>query len=172
MGIFKSSKEKGFRPRIVDLRVDRWLSVDYLKETTSHFKAILNDIVVPKRARYSETFDEAVHRLHLTDSELAQRKLEFSRLFYFFIILSLFVIGYGLYFAFHGHFISAIISFCLSIYSFTQAFRFHFWLFQLKNRKLGCTLREWFNSSIDSEPRNNIVVKPDHFPDHSRKNKD
>lgn len=137
MGMFK----------LIDVRVDRWLSLDYLKETSRHFQAIFRGTFVPQKPRYSETFEEAVQRLELSENDLIQRQFEFTRLFYFFIVLSLIVIGYGLYLAYFGHFIGAIVSFCLALYSFTQAFRFHFWLFQLKHRKLGCTLKEWFFSS-------------------------
>lgn len=157
MGIFRSSKK--VMGRIVDVRVDKWLSVDYLKETTGHFKAILNDMVVPQKARYSETFEEAQQRLNLSEKDLADRKHEFTKLFYFFVALSLVVISYGLYLAYHGSFGPALIAFCLALYSFTQAFRFHFWLFQLKNRKLGCSLREWFNSSAHTETQKDIILK-------------
>jgi intracellular multiplication protein IcmV len=149
MGIFRDSK--GFTSKIVDVRIDKWMSVDYLKETTGHIKSIVQDVMVPKKARYSETFDEAIKRLDLTEADIAARKNEFTRLFRFFTILSLVVVVYGLYLAFSGNFVSALIAFCLSFYSFTQAFRFHFWLFQLKHRKLGCTIREWFNSSIEHQ---------------------
>jgi len=36
----------------------------------------------------------------------------------------------------------------LTLYVLTQAFRYHFWLFQLRNRKLGCTLSEWWNARV------------------------
>lgn len=157
MGVFRSTKKVA--SKIVDVRVDKWLSVDYLKETSGHFKSLLVDVVVPKKARYSETFDEAVQRLNLSDSDLQARMHEFTKLFYFFIILSVTVIAYGLYLAYVGSFVPALIAMCLSLYSFTQAFRFHFWLFQLKNRKLGCTLREWFNSSAVSIHQTNIIKK-------------
>lgn len=157
MGVFKSTKK--LATKIVDVRVDKWLGVDYLKETTGHYKALLMDLIVPQKARYSETFDEAVQRLELSDEALHARAHEFTKLFYFFIVLSMLVISYGLYLAYRGSFASALIAFCLSLYSLTQAFRFHFWLFQLKNRKLGCTLKEWFNSSAMSVPSKEIIKK-------------
>lgn len=164
MGLFR--KTKNLAGKIVDVRVDKWLSVDYLKETTGHIKAILDDVFIPKRARYSETFDEAVRRLSLTNEDLQKQKTDFTRLFYFFVILSFAIISYGLYLAVKGSFVAALIAFCLSFYSFSQAFRFHFWLFQLKHRKLGCTLKEWFNSSIQSEPEQHDIVSTDDNDDH------
>lgn len=147
MGLFR--KTRNLAGKVIDVRVDKWVSVDYLKETTGHIKSILDDVLIPKRARYSETFDEALNRLSLTEKDLIQQEKDFTRLFYFFVVLSTVIIIYGLYLAITGSFISALIAFCLSLYSFAQAFRFHFWLFQLKRRKLGCTLKEWFNSSAE-----------------------
>lgn len=159
MGIFRSTKK--LSTKIVDVRVDKWLSVDYLKETTNHFKVILIDIFVPKKPKFSESFEEALQRLELSEKDLQQRKEEFTRLFLFFTILSLSVISYGIYLAYKGSFGASLIAFCLSLYALTQAFRFHFWLFQLKNRKLGCTIKEWFNSSAHTTTRGSIVPSSD-----------
>lgn len=150
MGIFKSSKKAA--GRVVDVRVDKWVSLEYLTETAENFKIILIDSVIPKKATYSETFEEAMARLELTEADLARREKEFSQLFYFFLVLSLAIISYGLYLAFTSNMISTLITFCLSVYTLAQAFRFHFWLFQLKHRKLGCTLKEWMNGEITPAP--------------------
>lgn len=150
MKLFRATK--GLTSKIVDIRVDKWLSLDYLKETTGHLKSIVTSVVVPERPRYSETFEEALQRLHLTEEDLAARKTEFTRLLYFFVFLSVAIVIYGLSLAYSGALLPALIAFCLSVYSLTQAFRFHFWLFQIKNRKLGVTLKEWFNSSAKADP--------------------
>jgi len=153
MGIFKSTKKAA--SKIVDVRVDRWMSLDYLADTTSRFKYLLIDLVVPKKAQYSETFEEALKRLNLTEEDIKQRKKEFTQLFYFFIFLALTIIIYALYVAFQGNILSTFIAFCLSLFCLTQAFRFHFWLFQIKQRKLGCTWREWLNSEIVLQDESN-----------------
>jgi|GEM_PF-671420 len=150
MGIFKSSKSVA--GRVVDVRVDKWVSLQYLGETADNFKNILMDSVIPKKATYSETFEQAMERLELTEADIASRKKEFTQLFYFFLTLSLVIITYGLYLAFTSNMVSTLIAFCLSIYTFSQSFRFHFWLFQLKSRKLGCTVKEWMNAAVNSEP--------------------
>jgi len=134
--------------RIVDVRVDKWMSWDYLSETADRFKVLLVDITVPKKATYSETFEEAMQRLELTEEDLIQRKKEFTRLIYFFLALAGLIVLYALYLAFMRSLAPSLIAFCLSLYCLTQAFRFHFWRFQLTHRKLGCTLKEWMNSKV------------------------
>ena len=82
MGIFRSTKRAA--GRIIDVRVDRWMGWDYLRETADRFKILLLGIVVPQKASYAETFEEAMLRLDLTDQDILKRKEEFTRLFYFF----------------------------------------------------------------------------------------
>jgi len=154
MGIFK--KVSG---RLVDVRVDKWMSWDYLGETADRFKVLFLDIVIPKKASSAETFEEAMQRLELTEEDIADRKKEFTRLFYFFIILAMAIVGYALYLAFAGTLVASLIAFCLALYALTQAFRFHFWLFQLRNRKLGCTIKEWMNSRVYESPTQDLTVK-------------
>lgn len=158
MGFFSTTKKVA--GRIIDIRVDRWISLDYIKETSDRYKILLLDAVVPKKATYSETFEEAMIRLQLTEEDITQRKKEFTQLLYSFIAISVAIILYALYMAIAGKMVASLIAFCLSLYTLSQAFRFHFWLFQLKNRKLGCTLKEWINSQIDTKnkPRPPVVV--------------
>jgi intracellular multiplication protein IcmV len=155
MAIFSSKQVAG---RLVDVRVDRWMSWDYISETTERLKNNLTDIVIPKKATYSETFDEAMLRMDLTEEDLAQRKKEFTRLLYYFLGIAFVIIAYALFMAFKGSMITSLIAFCLSMYALTQAFRFHFWLFQLKNRKLGCTIKEWINSAVLDEKSSQAIV--------------
>jgi intracellular multiplication protein IcmV len=69
------------------------------------------------------------------------------------------IVGYALYTAFKGSMTTSLISFCLALYALTQAFRFHFWLFQLRNRKLGCSIKEWMNSEVHHRPTQDLAVK-------------
>lgn len=160
MGMFKSSKKVA--SRVVDVRVDKWVSLEYLGETADNFKVILLDSIIPKKATYSETFEEAMQRLELTEADLLLRQKEFTQLFYFFLTLSVLIIGYALYLSFTSSMVTTLIAFCLSIYTLAQAFRFHFWLFQLKNRKLGCTVKEWMNAAVSSThgEQTQLAVKP------------
>lgn len=153
MGLWKSTKN--IASKVFDVRVDKWMSLNYLKDVSGQTRSILKDLVIPKKATRSETFEQALERLHLTQDDIAQRKIEFTRLVYLFLGISLIIIGYAIYMIIKGYPLVGLISFCLSAYTLSQAFHFHFWLFQMKNRKLGCTIKEWFNSKIDNpiEPK-------------------
>jgi intracellular multiplication protein IcmV len=159
VGVFSTVKKAA--GHMVDLRVDKWLGWDYIANTTKDYKNIVEGMATPEKAEHIESFDEAMVRLGLTNADVAQRKKEFTRLFLFFIGLSVAIIGYGLFMAVKGHMLTALISFCISIYSLTQAFRFNFWLFQIKNHKLGCTIQEWMNGKtfdpiMEASPKKRI----------------
>jgi intracellular multiplication protein IcmV len=156
MGIFR--KVGG---RLVDVRVDKWMSWDYLGETADRFKILFLDIVIPKKATSAETFEEAMQRLELSEEDLVERKKEFTRLCYFFVALALVIVLYALYLAFQRNMTPSLIAFCLALYALSQALRFHFWLFQLRNRKLGCTVKEWMNSEIHQVESHDITLKSD-----------
>lgn len=145
------AKRRGIMGRIIDTRVDKWMSWDYLSDTTSKIKDSVTDLITPQKAKYNETFEEAMIRLNLTEADLLSRKKEFTRLFYLFVVIGLAIIGYAVYMALLGYMGACLISFCLAAFSFAQAFKWHFWLFQLRNRKLGCTIKEWMNGKIMEE---------------------
>lgn len=156
MGLWKSTKN--IASKVFDVRVDKWMSLNYVKDVSNDTRSILKNLVIPQKATRTETFEEALVRLHLSENDIQQRKKEFTRLVYLFLTLSLIIIGYAIYMIIKGYPLVGLISFCLASYTLSQAFHFHFWLFQMKNRKLGCTIKEWFNSKIDNP------IKPSSLP--------
>ena len=148
-------KRRGFFSHIIDTRVDRWMSWDYISETTDRIKSSVGDLMTPEKPKYKETFQEAMIRLDLTEADIQQRKKEFTRLFYMFLLIGVCIIGYAVYMASQGYFGACLISFCLACYALTLAFKWHFWLFQIRNRKLGCTLKEWLNGTVIEPPPEN-----------------
>lgn len=150
MGLWKSTKNVA--SKIFDVRIDRWMSLSYLKTVSSQTGSILTKLVVPKKATRVETFEQALERLNLTEADLEQRKKEFTQFVWLFLGIAFIIIAYAIYMIFKGYPIVGLISFCISLYALSQAFHFHFWLFQMKHRKLGCTLQEWFHSKIDNTP--------------------
>lgn len=157
MGIFSGVKKVA--SHMFDYRVDRWVAWDTLKSTTKEYQKVVEGLATPERPQVVESFEDAMLRMGLTEYDIQQRQIEFTRLYIFFIVLALSIVGYGIYMAFMSHMVSALISFCIAIYSLTQAFRFNFWLFQVKHRKLGCTVKEWLDGKIFAEIGQSLVPK-------------
>ena len=144
MGLWRGTK------RALDWRLDRWIGLEFIQDTFVRTKSVVQDVFVPKKAKHPETFQDAIERLNLSEEDLAARQKEFTTLIIAFILIGFGVLAYGAYMLFAGHAWITLICTFLGIYAFAQAFRFHFWLFQIKHRKLGCTFSEWFNSEIHS----------------------
>ncbi len=113
------------------------LYAEYLKFRAKCFYATTS--------QYVETFEEALQRLNITEQELEQRRKEFTRLMITYILIAIAVFAYGVYVvSMHKNIAGFIMCFAITIYTLTHAFRYHFWIYQIKYRKLGCSLRDWF----------------------------
>ena len=74
-----------------------------------------------------------------------------------FLRTSLWRVFFSLYLLFSGFLLSCLLAIAVSILSLSQAFRYHFWYFQIKHRKLGCTFEEW----REGKPRSAEEIIPE-----------
>ncbi|MES2212946.1 MAG: type IVB secretion system protein IcmV [Pseudomonadota bacterium] len=136
---------------IIDVRVDRWISLDFLKSHTSQVYGIAKSLFQrqknsnPLLLNQSEDFETAQRRLGLSDEDLTRRQREFFRLSCIYASFGIALLFYALYMAFQIAIGAMILSICLACYAFSHAFSFHFWYFQVKQRKLGCTFQDWLD---------------------------
>lgn len=147
MGFFGGIK-KVVKP-FVD--VPKWVGYEQLKGVTGWVKGLFKRTFVIRKQNYNETFEQAMVRLKLTEQDLAKRTHEFTWLVRFWLALFFLVILYAAYMAGIASWAGLIISISVSLLTLSQAFRYHFWLFQIRHRKLGCTLREWWHSRVTTE---------------------
>jgi intracellular multiplication protein IcmV len=143
MGFFSGVKNLG--SYIFNFRVNKWLDYDMLKRSTTKIVDITRATFSPEQAERTETFEQAMERLNLTEAELQQRLAEFSRLLVIYLIIAALIFAYSVWIAFsYKNIMGFFMGFCITIFALTHAFRYHFWIYQIKHRKLGCSLREWF----------------------------
>lgn len=105
-------------------------------------------IFVPSPSRPVETFEEAQARMKLTDADLAARCRSLYRMSIAMACLSGALFIYVFYHIFYGSLHAAFLTFALTLLAAALSFRYHFWYFQIKSRKLGCTLHEWFRQGL------------------------
>ena len=141
MGIGKSLKNgvsSGFR-------VKRWLGVDTIKNNglfiVRIFKGIFN---ARKTAPIHENFDQAMVRMNLTDADLAKRVRSGRYLVWFCLGLAMALAVYMVCLFYGGQIVAGSMCFMLMLTMMVYAYREHFNIFQIKQRRLGCTYREWF----------------------------
>ena len=143
MGFFSRTKEVG--GYIFNFKVTKWLALDQIKDGAKQITELSKNVFIPAQSEHVETFEEAMVRLQLTEDDLKQRQIEFKRLLIIYLCVAVLIFCYSVWIAYaYRNFYGFCIGFSLTIYVLTQAFRYHFWLFQIKNKKLGCTLRDWF----------------------------
>lgn len=142
---FKITRKTFFNPA-------GWLGYEQLKFYNQVIWGNFKRLGTPETPERTETFDEAMQRLQLTDQDIQQtsdRYLLYAIIFVVFAALAfaggiVYLMGYGTFTAF------ALAMTCTAVL-LVFAFRYHFWYFQIKHRKLGCTFREWWQGkpSID-----------------------
>lgn len=130
-----------------------WLGYDLLKQQSQTLyetvRGVFTGAALPDAP--AETFEQAKTRLNLTEEDIQTSGQNYLMFAILYAGIGLVTIGFGIYLLV-GLFISGfIISLSLAAFLFGQAFRNHFWYFQIKNRKLGCTLEEWRSGSVKHE---------------------
>lgn len=123
-----------------------WLGWKQISSSTKDIKETAEFIFNksdPKEKK-KETFEQAVYRLRLDEKDIHRRAMNFLRLAIFYLVFSFVLFIYAIYlFLETSHLLAVAMTFALSIVLLAYAYREHFWYFQLKKRKFGCTLKEW-----------------------------
>lgn len=149
----KKSKSKA-KYRIILNRifnVKEWSDWARIKSGGTYIKDATQKLFVLKPARPVESFEEAQMRLKLTDEAIASRCRSLFRLSMMMLCLSIILFFYALYHFIYGTIHAGILTVALSSLSAAMAFRYHFWYFQIKTRKLGSTFREWYRQGLLGE---------------------
>lgn len=136
--VFKVSRRTFFNPRA-------WLNYDNIIEGNRAIWQSMRSLFAVRSPRRTETFNQAIERLKLTEEDIKQteaRYIAYVVVFVFFAIISMLFSLYLLFF--HISFSGFLIGLATTGLFGSQAFRFHFWYFQIKHRKLGCTFDEWW----------------------------
>lgn len=131
-------------------RVRRGLGLGELKKSYSSLASDAKEMFTHDKTKNvaKETFEEAQERLQLTEEVLAQRKknLWFTAMFYAGIGVVIFI--YTLYLLFSGVLLGSFIGLVLTAMALGLSFRDHFWYTQIKQRRLGLSVKEWFEYSF------------------------
>lgn len=146
MGLLSGLKKVG--GTIFNFRVKDWVGTDAIVFNFHNIRENFKDTFRKQQAEISETFEEAMIRLNLTENDLEDRRQEFKRLFIIFSIISVLIFIYSVLIAVTNNNIGGFfMGFAITLYSISHAFKYHFWLYQINKRKLGCTVREWFTDN-------------------------
>ena len=139
------AKRKGvrfFTRSIFD--VPRWIGWNSLKQNASSISQMYRSLVhVPKTPKITETFEEAVMRMNLTEADIkkSEKNYTFSANLYFGVFIV--ALCYHFYLVLNQHWTSAFVMVSFDAMMFSFWFRESFRLMQIKQRRLGQNFKEW-----------------------------
>ncbi|MDI9818677.1 MULTISPECIES: type IVB secretion system protein IcmV [unclassified Legionella] len=150
MKIKKSTKLVGIFKRIFNVRA--WFDFDRLSAFTAYLVGGFKTMFIPqKQTGQGESFEAAVARMHLSEKDLIAKQKALYRLSILMCAAAVFIFSYSLYHLYYGTYRAVIVSLVLTLVALVLAFRYHFWYFQIKERKLGCSISEWYRQGLKGD---------------------
>jgi len=133
----------------VNVRADKWIGVENIKQSLGNTALCAKNLFKIQQAERVETFEEAQQRLSVDEAELTKIKIKYTFFYIFYLIGALILFSYGFYIAYHAHrYIGFLMCFSLTLYGLSRAFFYHFWVYQIQQKKLGLTLKDWLHHYI------------------------
>lgn len=120
-----------------------WMGWSEVKSNARLITGMAKNLTHLSEPEHEETYEQAVARMQLTPSMLAQRERVLFRLACFYFLLTVALLAYTVYLFFIGTWVSVMMSGVLVLIGGSLAFREHFWYFQMRQKRLGCTFKEW-----------------------------
>lgn len=154
MGFFSGFKK--IASQVVDVRVDRWANLQGNKDTAVYFFNLARKLLKSPPPSKLDDFERVVEEQALTDAVLQEKSEKYKALATLFVFFAGLLLIYTIILICLGNFMGMCISAALVIYALAQAFRFHFWHFQISQRKLGCSLSEWYRFVSGSKRTSNV----------------
>ncbi len=140
--VFKISRKTFFNPAA-------WLGLNELSAYNRVIGSTLKTTFTKDEAHRTETFEQALKRLNVSEAEIQENAKRYKAYALFFLALSLLTFLVGFYYLFEfGTFSGWVLAMSVTLLFGAHAFRFDFWHFQIKHRKLGCTVQEWWRGQI------------------------
>jgi intracellular multiplication protein IcmV len=144
------SAARGTMRTVADLPT--WFSVDYLKDSNRALHGLVKSTFARSDRASNEAFSQAMVRMGVTEADLGERLKQYRLYFLMLAGFGVLILFYALYVLFFGEFMPFVISLIVSSLAFIRALQYHFWGFQIKHRKLGCSLNEWRSGKIKVPP--------------------
>lgn len=136
------------------LNVKAWVDLDRILEGKRYVAGLysrlmtLNKTDAMQSTGDVESFDAAKARLNLSDHDLLSRQKSLFRLAVLMIGIASCLFSYLVYNLIQAHYLAACLTMVVCMLAMVLAFRYHFWYFQIKQHKLGCTASQWFKEGI------------------------
>lgn len=148
MGFF-SGLGKMVKPLV---NVPKWMNTQQITTDAGYISSLIKKLATPQKAKVKETFEESMARLQLTETDIKTRYSEFKRLAIIFFTIFVALLAYLFYLIFDSSGTVAgraiLLNIVVCLITLIQFIRFHYWMFQIKKRKLGCGIKAYFLGGI------------------------
>lgn len=126
--------------------VPAWIGTNTIRQNTSWLSQLIKQTF--KARHFSEvgqpaSFTDAMQRIGVSEEDLPGRARHFFWVSLMFLLLSIVSLGYMAYLWSHASWLvmmAAVVVFCLFS---TRAYFYSFWCFQIRQKRLDCTFKEW-----------------------------
>lgn len=148
----KSSRTLGVIKNVFNVR--KWSDFDRMRAFTNYLGTGIKRMVIPRKeavADTKKTFAATVSEMKLSEKDLAARSKGLYRLSILMCVIAFCIFSYAVYHMIYGSIKAVIVSLVVSLIALVLAFRYHYWYFQIKERKLGCTFKEWYRQGLLGE---------------------
>lgn len=135
--------------RIINIRL--WFDWDRTKSFTIALKNGIKSLFIIQKKTNTESFDLAISKMNLTETDLLLKQTALFRLSIVMLTAGFMILIYSGYQLFYGSIKGFSVSLVVVLIALALAFRYHFWYFQIKHRKLGCTFTEWYRQGLLGE---------------------
>jgi len=129
----------------------QWLGMDSIKQNGK----LIGDIakgafrIDKKQSQVSgKSFEECLRHYGVTEEGLKKRMENALQVVWFCLILAGILLPYSIYLIFTAKVLAGVVALILMFVMLSYAFREHFQYFQMKERRLGCTFKDWFNATF------------------------
>lgn len=106
------------------------------------------NLFVVKSSKTGASFEAVQEKFKLTEADLLDKQRGLFRMFILMMIFAAFIFIYCLYQLIMKNYDTALLSLVVTCIALTLAFRYHFWHYQIKFRRLNCSISEWFNQCL------------------------
>lgn len=120
-----------------------WLDFQGLKEQNATIFSVLKSLFVTAPPAREETYEQARERLGLTEEDTQASASLYRTYALFFGLIGLVVFLYSFYLLFTKVLMGFLLGLCVAGLFFAFAFKYDFWSFQIRQRKLGATFKDW-----------------------------
>ncbi|MCX7122845.1 MAG: hypothetical protein NTV32_04125 [Gammaproteobacteria bacterium] len=138
MGFFKKTGNKAVKEGL------RIVAADQLKQGLD---ANLGIIKGAMRYNLRKHIPESDH-FSMDTARYIEIQKSFKKIVFLFIFLFFFAILYSIINVFQHDWKLVFLSLSFSVLCLAFGFRYHFWLYQMKRKMLGCTFQEWVRDEV------------------------